>query len=506
MKNIITILTITFLAFTGNGQEIISSQKTVRPNEAKVQFRHYHDDLIINDLSNTSVGGVTDFKTWGTTLGKLNIIKGEEVIVKKFDPLFLTSKGDKFARGLIFKEDRFGILNTAIKSGRISIVMQDYDYALNKAGSQKEIYETNLTIDEKTLGFGRNLSTQKTDIQYDKKTNSIFLKLEVKNSEKRSFLTLVVLNENYEEKSSITIPAQDHKKYIELVTHKILDNGEVLAIVQEVDGYLDIHSYNLVHFANDGSNNHVIKEVLPAKKHIISSQISENSFEDNVIISILSSGTIKDGDEDKGALTAYKYNLKSGEMDYITYALNESEVLTGKDNDFQNLWELKTEFLADGSILYYLFGDYESELLYHDRSIIVIKVDKNGEFQWLNTIGRNSRSIVKNNTVGYLSYLNGEGDLEIIFNTSKSALKGGSYSPDLNGHPDYLKVNETVKPVKAIINHETGKMEIKAINFDSNINSFSYASARETEVTGVYKIMHNKGKDTYISTVDFKEQ
>ncbi|WP_159038482.1 hypothetical protein [Brumimicrobium mesophilum] len=506
MNKIISVVTIVLVSISINAQEISSSQKTKRQNEVKVQFRHFHDDLIINDLSNTFIGGVTDFKTWGTTLGKINIVKGEEVIVKKFDPLFLTSKGDKYARGLIFKDDRFGILNTAIKSGRISIVMQDFDYKLNKAGSQREILETNLTIDEKTLGFGRNISTQNTHIHHDKKTNSVFLELEVKNSEKRSFLTLMVLNEEYEEISRITIPAQDHKKGVQLVTHKVLENGEAFAIVEETDGYGDIHAYNFIHFANDGSNNHVIKEILPAKKSIINSQISENSFDDNVIISILSSGTLKDKERDSGALTAYKYNLKTGDMDYITYALNKNQVLTGNDNNLQNLRDMKTEFLPDGSVLFYMFGAYKSVALYHDRSIIVIKVDKNGEFQWLNTIGRNSKSVVKNNTVGYLTYLNGEGDLEVIFNTSKSALKGDSYSPNLDGNPDYLNLGGTVKPAKAKINLETGEMEIKAINFASNINSFSFPSAREMEEVGVYKIMHSKGKDTYISTVDFKDQ
>ena len=69
-----------------------------------------------------------------------------------------------------------------------------------------------------------------------------------------------------------------------------------------------------------------------------------------------------------------------------------------------------------------------------------------------------------------------------------------------------MKLGGTDKPAKALIDLETGEMEIKAINFASNINSFSFLSAREMDESGVYKIMHSKGKDTYTSIVDFKNQ
>ena len=95
-------------------QEIRSSFKTKRLNEVKVHFRDYHEDLIITDLSSAFIGGKVSHKYKGYTIGKLRIYKGEEMLVKKFNPLFLGARGKKYARSLIFKEDRLGILNTYV--------------------------------------------------------------------------------------------------------------------------------------------------------------------------------------------------------------------------------------------------------------------------------------------------------------------------------------------------------------------------------------------------------
>jgi len=110
------------ISLTFNAQEIISSQPTKRPNEAKVHLRHFHDDLKISDLCNT-YGYFSPLQLHSTNRSyydDIQVYKGEERLIKKYDPTFKSDRGSTNVKGYIFKDDKFSVLNVASDKEHVS--------------------------------------------------------------------------------------------------------------------------------------------------------------------------------------------------------------------------------------------------------------------------------------------------------------------------------------------------------------------------------------------------
>ncbi|RFC55559.1 hypothetical protein [Brumimicrobium aurantiacum] len=493
MKKGLILLLNVFLCASINAQKIISSQPTERKNEFKIHFRHYHKDLKISDYSNSH---------YDNEVGKFQILKGEEEIVKKQELVTESELGQTQGKDIIFRDNDFSILSQIKNHEKIQHYIQNYDYNLDPIGQPIKIDDSYFRPEEiEKKRITNPYRVRDSEIHHNKNNNISLFHLCIENWAIRTFTKLVVLDEDLNEINSIQLIGEKEDNNIDLIAHRILDNGEVLVIVSENDWDF-VYSYKLIHFKKDGSQ--IITDLSPAKSQIVKSQISENMYNDEVTISILSTGSKKEDDNNNGVVTAYRYNLNTNEMSYMNYGLNGKELLLGKEDKLQYLKNIKVEYLEDGSLIHFLAGEIYGEASMQERSIIIFKVNPEGEFEWLNTIYRTSRSAGKANMLGYLSYYTDPGDLEIIFNSRIDFMKGNQYTPEIGTNSQYLRVDNGVKPVRARINLESGEMDTEALYTDSEVNSFSIRSARPLDEPGKYKIIHDIGKDHFISIIDFK--
>lgn len=141
---------------------------------------------------------------------------------------------------------------------------------------------------------------------------------------------------------------------------------------------------------------------------------------------------------------------------------------------------------------------------FYDRNMLILKINNEGMVEWAVPIKRHCRSHAASNLSGQLNYITEDGDIEIIFNSYQNDFKKDTYAPKRTKNLNIMKITKGTIPTKATINLYTGDLKIKPILQDEGVKSITFVNAQEIDEAGKYKLILYKGKDSFISVVDFK--
>ncbi len=139
--------------------------------------------------------------------------------------------------------------------------------------------------------------------------------------------------------------------------------------------------------------------------------------------------------------------------------------------------------------------------------MLILKINKEGDMEWVNVLKRNTSSLHNTNLNGCLDYITEEGDLEIVFNGIRKDFTTGKYSPNINSvKPSLMFAVKGVTPVKAIIDLSSGDMRIKKADFkDNEVYALLISDAKKLDQPGEYLIKCILNDKPHLSVIDFKE-
>ncbi|PWH85141.1 hypothetical protein [Brumimicrobium oceani] len=489
MKKIITILTVTFLAFSMNAQEIISSQKAKRVKAHKGEGLIYANDNIY--LQKPKSGKVNIFKD-GQKVGNHNFNKK------------IGGERTKTVETIYGKQELTRIYSIE-NDKSIELYTQKYTLDYNPIGNP--IRFADIEID------AANFSSTEYYADNSKQTGNTLISIHLRYRNAPSQLKLFLFDEDYQELNAVNATASTNFSQFEIIASKVLSDDKGVFLVREYEqsasGYTitkNIFASNMITFSQDAEP--TINQILPDHSRIINYTISENIADDKVLIAVQSIYVKKDDEEQndeiaKNVLGAYTYNFKTSELTRKSYSL-DAEVEKAR----RGLGSIRQIIFDKNGSSYFIFT-HTTTANRIDYGANIIKMDADGKYLWGSHLLRKDVSGTKYNLSGQFIYVNDQNDLELIFNSKKNVFKKGEYKPkDSNGIWFFHKmdVGKKIIPIKATFHSETGELEIKRIFEKENVNSISYKNAIETNESGVYYAIHNIGGKTFVSLIDFKRK
>ncbi len=489
MKKIITILTITFLAFSMNAQEIISSQKAKRVKAHKGEGLIYANDNIY--LQKPKSGKVNIFKD-GQKVGNHNFNKK------------IGGERTKTVETIYGKQELTRIYSIE-NDKSIELYTQKYTLDYNPIGNPIRFADIEMDA--------ANFSSMEYYAENSAQTGNTLISIHLRYRNAPSQLKLFLFDEDYQELNAVNATASTNFSQFEIIASKVLSDDKGVFLVREYEqstsGYTitkNIFASNMITFSQDAEP--TINQILPDYSRIIKYTISENIADDKVLIAVQSQLDESEAEEqneekEKNILGVYTYNFKNSELTRKSYPLDAEVKKTRRGLGSVS----KVLFANDGSS-YFVFTRTTSNGKI-DYGALALKLDKDGKYLWGQPLVRKDVSTITYNLFGYLMYVNDQNDLELIFNSKKNVFKKGEYKAnDSNGIWFFHKmdVGKKIVPIKATFNSESGDLEIKRIFEKENVNSITYKNSIETNEPGVYYAIHNIGGKTFVSLIDFKRK
>ncbi|RYM35672.1 hypothetical protein ERX46_01385 [Brumimicrobium glaciale] len=489
MKNLITLITITLLAFSINAQEIISSQKARRVKNHKGDGLIYAQEKIYLQKAKHN---------------KINIYKdGSKAGSKNFNKK-IGGERTKTVKTIFNSE---GIT-------RIYSIEQDMSI---------ELYTQKYTLDYNAIGDPMRFA----DIQMDpanffrmeyyaensEQTGNTLISIHLEYQNAANQLKLFLFDEDYQELNAVQATASTNFSQFEIIASKVLSNDKAVFLVREYEQTTSLYTTtknifasNMITFSQEEEPK--INKMLPDYSRIIKYTISENISDNKVLIAIQSQLNESESEEqneetDKNILGVYTYNFKTSELTRKSYPIDAEIKKTRR-----GIGSIKKVIFDNEGSSYFIFTMTASGGRI-DYGAHTIKLDKDGKYIWGTPLVRKDVSDIKYRLTGYLVYVNDQNELEMIFNSKKNVFKKGEYKAnDSNGIWFFHKMDVSKKtiPIKATFNSNSGEVEIKRILEKENVNSIAYKNAIETKENGVYYAIHNIGGKTFVSLIDFKRK
>lgn len=500
MKNFTILIIFTLFTFSLSGQKIISSKEINRMYDKNRRHLWFHDGKEINRAP----------YFLQSKYGNIELVDGKEILIKSFDVNFKTEAGTAYVSDYLFnKEDMATVNPVRDKENKSKVYIQRYDYEFNKLGDSIKITELAGELHPTSVRKYK-YTTFNIDTYRDEGSKTTLLKCRVYNSDgdSKSYLRLLILDENYNIVYTYEQEVKDKENSIDMLGYRILDNGEVFFIVAESDKEF-LQGLDLIHLNGNQTER---SELVPDQAKILSTNLSANSYGNKLIVSLLA----KDKDYKKNnrvTLTVYDYDFETETMDRQSYQFDSAKLMPDFGRGFGHFVISKVQFLKDGSGLFFL-GELNNKnesinsnaTYFYDLNMMILKINKEGEMEWLNVLKRNTSSLKIANLNGCIDYITEDETLEIVFNGIEKDFENGIYSPRLGGKPSLMFPVRGVTPVKATIDLFTGDIQIKRIDFKNDeVFALFLSDAQKTDKPGEYimKILLNNSPN--ISVIDFKE-
>ena len=500
MKNLTIVIIITLFTFSLSAQKIISSKEINRMYDKNRRHLWFHDGKEINRAP----------YALQSKYGNIELVDGKEILIKTFDVNFKTEAGTAYVSDYLFNKEDMATVNT-VKDNITKVYIQRYDYEFNKLGDSIKITELAGEL-HPTSGRKYKYMTFNIDTYRDEGSKTTLLKCRVYNPDfdTKSYLRLLILDENYNIVYTYEQEVKDKENSIDMLEYRILDNGEVFFIVAESDKEF-LQGLDLIHF--NGNQPERI-ELVPDQAKILSTNLSTNSYGNKLIVSLLA----KDEDHKKNnraTLTVYDYDFQTETMDRQSYQFDSAKLMPDFGRGFGHFVISKVQFLKDGSGLFFL-GDLNNKnesinsnsTYYYDRNMMILKINKEGEMEWINVLKRNTSSLKIANLNDCIDYITEDETLEIVFNGIEKDFVNGIYSPKLGdgGKQPLMFAVRGVTPVKATIDLFTGDMQVKKIDFKNDeVYALLLSDAQKTDKPGEYIMKLLLNNSPSISVIDFKE-
>ncbi len=436
--------------------------------------------------------------------------------------------GAKDEVDFLFKPD--GVLLARVDNSleKAPIYIQAFDKNLKTSKAQKKVGELGVTLNASSTGSGVSINKRNVSIEIvqNEKSGNILLYCSVNTkgegskispvfkskSASASYFKLIVLDEELNVINTYDQEAKTVSDIITLTSPTITANNDVLGIASEI-GDKQISSMQLVHFSKDGEAEHF--DIESDKGSVLSTKISTNSVNDKVVVSILSASS--EEDYKKCVLGVYNYNLTTKDFDRGAYGLDVENLNANSFHNFKTFNIDDITILEDGSVLFMLYGTadiYDSGVLLYNASygMIFVKINKDGDFEWVTAIDKRDRGYhLVNDMNDYVRYFNEDGNLELIMNVHGVTFKEGSYKI-----PKMKYIDGTTAPVlnnmasgmvvKVVLDMTSGDYQVNKTNLLSkSITGLYLGEAQKLDEPGKYYLRFLKSKEQYNGIIDFRD-
>ena len=452
---------------------------------------------------------------------------------KQVNKDFLEEDFDKNdGRDLYFSQDEVIVVRADNKKDIAPILIQAFDDQLKPKGAIKQVGELALTLNPAEKGNFFSIGKRKIIIKVsrNKISGNTLIYCHVGNyatsmtgevsdmSSSTPYVKMILLDKDLNVINTFAQDATGDGNEIELSSLTLLDNGDAIAFLTvkkiSIISYIDtkIVSQALVHLTKDKEVG--LTEVSAELNKVLSYQTSLNSGDDKVVVSILSR---TNKDYKKCALSIYTYDLKTRSVNKSVNNINKLDFKLKSIKDFRGFQIIETRMLDDGSSLVilnsikYIYDDGKLEGTL-SRALLFVKLSSKGEISWITPIEKSDQSDHKQHDMNeILTYMNENGELEIVFNVPKAYYKSGTYKLKswnyLNGRVISQRKKGTRNlPVKVTLNVASGSSKIEKITFGNKpLTCLHIKDSKVLDNTGEYVMRVMVGGKPMITHLDFKK-
>lgn len=472
-----TVLTILFFASFSHAQNVIESTKAQR----------FGAKITKGSLGMIPVGYV-GMKEVFLSGNSYKVFEGTKQVNKDFlEEDFNKTDG----RDFYFGQDEVIVVRVDNKKDNAPILIQAFDDQLKPKGAIKQVGELSLTLNPAARGNFFSIGKRKIIVKISRNKNSgntliychvgnyataINGEVSIKSSS-TPYVKLILLDKDLNVINTFAQDATDDGNEIDLATPTLLENGDAIALLTlkkvSVITLIDnkIVSQALVHLTKDKEA--VLTNVSAELNTVLSYATSMNSGNDKVIVSILSR---TNKDNKNCALSIYTYDLKTRSLNKSVSTINKEEFKMKSLRDFRGFKIIETRMFDDGSslvILNSIMDIYDDGVLQGtlSRALLFVKLSPTGSLSWITPIEKSDQSDYRQHDLNdILTYVNKNGELDIVFNVPKAYYKRGTYKLKswraLNGRAITQRKGGTRNlPVKVTLNLASGSSKIDKIDF-----------------------------------------
>lgn len=435
-----------------------------------------------------------------------------KVVEKKVS--FKTDEGTALLNKVILKKDEIVTLSLVTSNKAEGIYLQTLSY--DDLSTIKAPIKIS-SLDEVAKNCVPSLFRSKVtsmDVFYNEKNETISIVINVESNKDgaKKFVEIINLDREY------NVVGQPYVFYAENTENKVLvselniyDNGIIAAVISERDKKF-ILGYTLTYM--DASQEEPLEtKVSPALNQIAGLKLSDNTFDGKFSFTILS---VDSEEKTKGVITIYDYNTKRHTVDSKNYGINSEDLSKSQYEVLLSRYDVhESHFLEDGSNILTLnnshkISNYSSDGSvdndYFEKDILILKINKNQEVEWVSEVKRNTASSYYP-AVKTLSYYTEDGFMEIVFNTNEKQFETGSYNTEVAKGATFLSYRGTegYTPTKATINLENGESSVKEMTFgNKRVRALNTDEFEKGDEPGVYTMKVLLDKVPTLVKFDFK--
>ena len=421
---------------------------------------------------------------------------------------------------LAFKGKELLFIRTDNSMDQAPIFIQTFDANLQPKGKPFKIGELGVTLGAGSKGSTGSISKRTVEFEasWDQTTGNILVSCHVGSygvsiirggrpkSSTTPYVKLILLDQNFNVLSTFAQESTEDGSEIEVVSSSVAENGDGVSIIHEISKNVIKRNF-FVHVSKD--NEAVLKDIQADKPTVLSSKMSLNSKNDMVAVTILSQD--QDVDKKKCYVGVYNYNLKTQSVERKSYELSLDNLNLPTMDHFKWLNIDEVQKLEDGSTLVYLNStvtmiDNGREYT-QSHGLIFLKIQPNGELAWVTPIEKLDRGYIGVHDMNdVITYLNNNGELEVVFNVGRTFLKNETYKiGNSKGAPWINQMGGNI-PMKTTINLESGAPRYEALKFGGKkVTCLYVGESQKQEVPGKYIMRLFIDGDAFNTMVDFTE-